>query len=173
MKHLSWSSFSAIKQTTMIGSIALCLAALALPIAGQQQQRPPIFPVFILDSHPVSLEASLVAVAPIPTQTYQSIVTLRVDCPRSVSPENDACRALGVYPAEVYHTQGSVYGGTVTAAGAGLTTTTTWYCALGGSGGGPTPDLKGTCVRTIVGGAAAAAPPTTRLETTVINSCYV
>ncbi|KFZ20595.1 hypothetical protein V501_00023 [Pseudogymnoascus sp. VKM F-4519 (FW-2642)] len=123
-------------------------------------------PMFILDSAPISLEAAIISVSPVPTWTYQSIVTYSVDCPQSASPDNDACRALSIYPAEVWHTQGSMWGGTTTARADD--STTTWTCNLG-SGVSEVSKTRGpSCVKSING-----AGGTTRVETTWLGPCYV
>ncbi|KAI5859776.1 hypothetical protein GGS23DRAFT_614578 [Durotheca rogersii] len=57
------------------------------------------------------------------------VVRYVVDCPAENPPENDACRALSIYPADAHHIQGSVYGGAITTRGLGQTMT--WMCALG------------------------------------------
>ena len=144
--------------------LAVLLGALVASGAVSSQS---LFPVFILDSAPRSLDGSIVAANPDPAETGHTVVTLAVDCPKTASPDNDACRAQGIYPAEVYHTQGSVYGGTVTASADD--STTTWSCALGGCGGcaGGAPDLNGNCVKTVVAGGS------TRVESTSLDGCYV
>jgi hypothetical protein len=84
-----------------------------------------------------------------------------VACPTAASPENDACRSAGIYPAQVYHTQGSVWGGTTTYSADD--STTTWVCTLGGSG----DSLTGECTKTIASGGS------TRTETSQYDDCYV
>jgi hypothetical protein len=116
--------------------------------------------LFLPDSEPLSLEASAVAVNT-PTVGRNPVTTLEVACPTAVSPENDACRSAGIYPAQVYHTQGSVWGGTTTYSADD--STTTWVCTLGGSN----PTLSGECTKTIVGGGS------TRTETAEYGNCYV
>lgn len=103
--------------------------------------------LFLVDSEPLSLEASAVAVNTVGTgPDANTVTTLEVACPTAASPANDDCRAAGIYPAQVFHTQGSVWGGTTTEPYDD--STTTWYCALGGS----EPTLTGACNKTIVSG---------------------
>lgn len=63
------------------------------------------------------------------------VITYSVACPSAISPENDACRDLNIYPAEVYHTQGSVWGGILT--NRAEEHTTAWICSLGDCGNCP------------------------------------
>jgi hypothetical protein len=114
--------------------------------------------LFLPDSQPLSLDASAVAVN---TAGPSPVTTLEVACPTAASPDNDACRLAGIYPAQVYHTAGSVWGGTTTYSADD--STTTWVCTLGGN-----PPISGSadCTKTIVGGS-------TRTETEAYNACYV
>ncbi|KAK4142737.1 uncharacterized protein C8A04DRAFT_13030 [Dichotomopilus funicola] len=103
--------------------------------------------LFLVDSEPLSLEASAVAVNTVGSGlNANAVTTLEVACPTAASPANDDCRAAGIYPAQVFHTQGSVWGGTTTEPYDD--STTTWYCALGGS----EPTLTAACNKTIVSG---------------------
>ncbi|KAK4120140.1 hypothetical protein N657DRAFT_649494 [Parathielavia appendiculata] len=114
--------------------------------------------LFLPDSEPISLEASAIAVN---TVGRDPVTTLQVACPTAASPENDACRSAGIYPAQVYHTQGPVWGGTTTYSVDD--STTTWVCTLGGSN----PKLSGECTKTIVSSGS------TRTETAEYGNCYV
>ncbi|KAI0382551.1 hypothetical protein F5Y04DRAFT_47949 [Hypomontagnella monticulosa] len=116
---------------------------------------------------PASLEASIIE-----SKTYSEgannnyVVTYQVDCPAAKSPENDACRDLSLYPQELYHTQGSVFGGTWTRDSKGATT---WRCELGScrkcSGfGAKTAD----CSLTINN---SGSEPTT--ASVSVNSCFL
>jgi hypothetical protein len=117
---------------------------------------------FLPDSQPISLEASAVAVNTIGVAPYtETVTTLVLACPTAASPDNDACRAAGIYPANVFHTQGSVWGGTTTYPADD--STTTWLCKLGGAGS----ELHGECVKTIASGGS------TRTETSQYDHCYV
>jgi hypothetical protein len=80
---------------------------------------------FLPDSEPLSLDASIISVyRPSNSPREKPVTTLQLDCPTAPpSPANDACRAAGIYPAQVYHTQGSVWGGTTTYAADDSTTT--------------------------------------------------
>ncbi|KFY16824.1 hypothetical protein V492_01064 [Pseudogymnoascus sp. VKM F-4246] len=151
----------------MVARIPFAQTALAVLLTWAQPsvQKTFVTPMFILDSAPLSLDASVVAMTPMPTLTYQSIVTYSVDCPQSATPDNDACRALSIYPAEVWYTQGSLWGGTTTARADD--TTTVWMCDLGSSVGGGTTGGP-FCVKSIAAAGAAA-----RVETTFLNSCYI
>lgn len=74
-----------------------------------------------------------------------SVTTLRAVCPSASSPENDACRAISSFPMDIYHTQGSIFGGTMTAPN--KERTTMWECALGtGDNGVNSADCSSTIV---------------------------
>ena len=149
----------------MYHSPAQAALAVLLVCGRTSGQTTSVMPMFILDSAPLSLDASIVAVSPVPTETKKSVVTYSVDCPQPATPDNDACRAQSIYPAEVWHTQGSVWGGTTTARADD--STTAWMCDLGvGISGGTTAGPF--CVKSITAAGAAA-----RVETTWLNSCYI
>ncbi|KAL2149086.1 hypothetical protein VTH82DRAFT_1772 [Thermothelomyces myriococcoides] len=114
--------------------------------------------LFLPDSEPLSLDGSVVGVS---TAGADPVTTWRVACPTGASPEDEACRAADIYPAQVYHTQGSVWGGTTTYLADD--STTTWVCTLGNSN----PTLSGECTKTIVKGQS------TRSETATYGNCYV
>jgi hypothetical protein len=118
-----------------------------------------LFTLFLPDSQPLSLEASVVTVNSAGTKPVTTVV---VDCPTAASPDNDACRSADIYPAQVYHTQGSVWGGTTTYSADD--STTTWVCTLQGS---PPDSGSAECTKTIVGGGS------TRTETEEYGACYV
>lgn len=122
---------------------------------------------FLPDSEPTSLDASIVAINTVVTVEIETIpvTTLEIACPTAASPENDACRAAGIYPARVYHTQGSVWGGTTT--DPADDSTTTWRCELGGGG----IRVSADCSKTVLSGRDAAA--TTRTESNSYDNCYV
>lgn len=111
--------------------MALVLAAsLSSAALGATAQSTGLVNFFLLDSEPRSLEASAIAVNTVGTPPNSYVVTtLKVACPTAASPDNDACRAAGIYPVQVYHTRGSVYGGTTT--NSVDDSTTTWVCSLG------------------------------------------
>ncbi|KAL2133666.1 hypothetical protein VTI74DRAFT_1944 [Chaetomium olivicolor] len=140
------------------------LMGLILPIAlaSAAAQSTGLITLFVLDSEPVSLEASAIAVNTVGTDP---VTTLQVACPTAASPENDACRSAGIYPAQVYHTKGSVWGGTTTYSADD--STTTWVCSLGGAG----VNLSATCTKDIISGGS------TRTVTTKYEhdggDCYV
>jgi hypothetical protein len=141
---------------------AFIVAVLVVPATAQSNS---ITQNFQLGSVPASLEASVITVVS-ETISHQTVpvYSYEVDCPTAKSPENDACRALSMYPAMAYHTQGSVWGGAVTASA--QSATTTWRCALGdcsGCSGGHT----GLCTKTITSGGSTVT------ETTEIDKCYV
>ncbi|KAK2602379.1 hypothetical protein N8I77_008917 [Diaporthe amygdali] len=110
----------------------------------------PLFPVFLYGARPLSLDASLIAAGPVPDDPYQSLWRFQLACPTgssssgsgSTREENpdDQCLLGGLFPAELYHTQGSIYGGTFTPRDAAATT---WRCELGSSGGDET--MSGDC----------------------------
>lgn len=136
-------------------SILYLSAATSLALS----QSTGLITLFLPDSQPLSLEASAVTVNSAGTKP---VTTVEVDCPTAVSPENDACRSAGIYPAQVYHTQGSVWGGTTTYSADD--STTTWVCTLQGS----VPEFgSAECTKTILGGGS------TRTETEKYEACYV
>lgn len=114
---------------------------------------------------PTSLEASVAASTLQTEQGYSRfVVDYTVDCAATASPENDACRSLSIYPAEVYHTQGSVWGGTITARLQEKTTTR--KCEFG-SYDSDEDSVGGRCSQTIV------SDSSTVTETTTLDKCYV
>ncbi|KAK4245939.1 hypothetical protein C7999DRAFT_42548 [Corynascus novoguineensis] len=129
-----------------------------LLLAPATAQSTGLLTLFLPDSEPLSLDASVVGVS---TAGTDPVTTLRVACPTGSSPENNACRTAGIYPAQVYHTRGSVWGGTTTYSADD--STTTWICTLGGSH----PTLSGDCTKTIV------ASDSTRTMTATYGNCYV
>ncbi|OBT57859.1 hypothetical protein VE04_02195 [Pseudogymnoascus sp. 24MN13] len=146
----------------MVAPIPFAQAALVVLLACARtsaQTTSAVMPMFFLDSAPLSLEAAIISVGPVATWTYQTIVTYSVDCPKSASPDNDACRAKSIYPAEVWHTQGSMWGGTTTALADDGTTTWLVTSRLGSREG--------------MGQSINAAGGATRVETTWIDSCYI
>ncbi|KAL2015388.1 hypothetical protein VTK56DRAFT_5542 [Thermocarpiscus australiensis] len=160
------------RMTRLIFAMGLALAARAT--AQTTAQTTAIATFFLPDSEPLSLDASVVAVNT--PDTDDPVTTLQIACPTAASPENDACRAAGIYPAQVYHTRGSVWGGTTTYARDD--STTTWRCALGdaarggGSGGGG--GVTAACSKTIVvGGGGSGGRATTRTESAAYDNCYV
>lgn len=98
---------------------------------------------FLPDSAPSSLVASIVQVTYVATVSNSTlgewVTSLVLDCPPTTKPVKDECRAAGIYPASVYHTRGSVWGGTTTRAADD--STTTWRCELGER---YTPSVNGT-----------------------------
>jgi hypothetical protein len=64
---------------------------------------------FQLGPVPASLEASVVtSYTTVSVHATQNVYSYQVDCATAQSPDNDACRALSIYPAIAYQTQGSV-----------------------------------------------------------------
>ncbi|KXX81591.1 hypothetical protein MMYC01_202194 [Madurella mycetomatis] len=141
------------------------LAALILQISfvviqgNAQSTRVATF--FLPDSEPLSLDASIIAVN---TVNDDAVTTLELACPTALSPENEACRSAGIYPAQAYHTQGSIWGGTTTYTADD--STTTWRCELG-SGSDDPPGVMGRCDKTIVENAV------TRTQSVSYDECYV
>ena len=138
----------------------------------------PIDMAFLPDSEPISLEASVIShsvsnfaatieVRPgttMPVWAKRIILSLRADCPSAETPENDACRAAGIYPADIDHTVPDRWGGTTTYAADN--STTTWGCRMGSvSAGGD--DLTADCSKTIESAGSL------RTESTVYDNCYV
>jgi hypothetical protein len=113
---------------------------------------------FIPDSHPRSLQASVVT-------KIDGTLTYRLSCPTGTSPENIACRGENRYPALATHSPGSVFAGAFTTASSGITTR--WDCALGSGSEATILDQDGVCNRTIVDGGR------TSLTSTAMNSCFV
>jgi hypothetical protein len=151
-----------MRSTSYLRLLARLILPMGLTRSPVAAQSTGLVTVFLPDSEPLSLEASAIAVNTVGSApNVDTITTLEVACPTAASPENDACRSAGIYPAQVYHTQGSVWGGTTTYSADD--STTTWVCSLGGSN----PDLSGQCTKTIVGGGS------TRTETAEFGNCYV
>ena len=146
---------------------AFCQATAAVFLLAMIQtnaQTTRVYQAFIINTAPVplSLDASIVAVTPNQgIYSTQTVLTMSVDCPKPASPENNACRAQSLYPIELWHTQGSMFGGTATLRVDD--STTAWTCDLGsGSDGGP------SCIMSIT-----AAGGATRVETTKLSECDV
>ncbi|KAH8882311.1 hypothetical protein GQ53DRAFT_753784 [Thozetella sp. PMI_491] len=142
--------------------VAKCLAALLLATGAAAQTS--ILPMFVLDSNaedPFFLGASIVDVHAVSTaHTSQIVMTMSVDCLPGSSPQNDACRARSFYPAEIWHTQGSIFGGTVTARAED--STTAYVCDLGSCG---KPECGPSCILDITAGGS------TRTDTITLDSC--
>ncbi|KAK0742648.1 hypothetical protein B0T18DRAFT_430083 [Schizothecium vesticola] len=130
---------------------------------------------FLPDSAPSSLVASVVQVTYVTTVSNSTggewVTSLVLDCPPTTKPVKDACRAAGIYPASVYHTRGSVWGGTTTLVADD--STTTWRCELGqryrpSVDGSSRPGSSAYCTKTI------EAPGKAR-ETVTMNydQCYL
>ncbi|KAL2193274.1 hypothetical protein P885DRAFT_45768 [Corynascus similis CBS 632.67] len=134
------------------------LFVVGLLLTAATAQSTGLVTLFLPDSEPLYLDASVVGVS---TAGTDPVTTLRVACPTGSSPGNKACRTAGIYPAQVYHTRGSVWGGTTTYSADD--STTTWICTLGGSH----PTLSGDCTKTII------ASDSTRTETATYGNCYV
>ncbi len=156
-------------QLATLTGLMLPMSFLLAPAAGQ---APGILTFFLPDSEPISLDASIIAVTNTAGIRSTPVTAMEIACPTAASPENDACRAAGIYPAQVYHTQGSVWGGTTTYAADD--STTTWRCELGSGGRVGTGDGQfetktgsGVCAKTIVSGGA------TRTESVTYDGCYV
>jgi hypothetical protein len=92
-------------------------------------QTTPIYAMFILDCRPASLNGGLVTVIQVLTKPDDVFMTFSIDCPTAINTDNNACRGQSIYPAEVWHTQGSVWGGTITSRL--YDSITAWYCGLG------------------------------------------
>ncbi|KAK4151224.1 hypothetical protein C8A00DRAFT_45528 [Chaetomidium leptoderma] len=152
-----------MKTTSYLSTATGLLFPMGLVLAPAAAQSTGLMTLFLPDSEPLSLEASAVAVNTVGTVP---VITLEVACPTAASPDNDACRRAGIYPAQVYHTQGSVWGGTTTYSADD--STTTWVCTLGGGG---ITGLAGECTKTIVSGGGSTTK--TRTETAQYEGCYV
>ena len=138
----------------------------------------PVDIAFIPDSEPLSLDASVIshsatvfhvsdAVRSGTTRgvfSNQVSVSLRVDCPSSKSPENDACRAAGIYPANIYHTKPDIWGGTTTYPADN--STTTWRCTVGSDAESRGAELMADCSKTI------ESAGNVRIESTIYDNCY-
>ncbi|KAH8592145.1 hypothetical protein B0O99DRAFT_246808 [Bisporella sp. PMI_857] len=115
----------------MLGMASMLQAWLLLSCLSLQAyaQSLPTTVLLQLGAVPASLEASIVASSTDSGIDKDGVVTYELNCASAVSPENDACRALNLYPAHAYHTQGSIWGGTITVRADEVTTT--WRCELG------------------------------------------
>ena len=115
-------------------------------------QSPSSATIFLLDAEPQTVEASVIAYTSVSGQS--PITTLLLSCPSTFA----SCISASVDGATVYHTQGSVFGGTLPGA-----TPTTFYCDLGTGSGDTIPDQNGQCNRTVG----------SETTSTALNSAYV
>ncbi|KAL1881958.1 hypothetical protein Daus18300_001012 [Diaporthe australafricana] len=140
-----------------------------IPTSQPSTTSAPLFPVFLYGARPLSLDASLIAADPLPDEPNKTLWRLQLACPTGTSSSSsgaaedtedadDQCARAGLFPAELYHTQGSVYGGTYTPQAAAATT---WRCELGGSTGDEQDPLSGDCSQWETEGASSTT--TTRL----------
>lgn len=141
-----------VPTTTMILHLHLAAATL-IARAAYAQASTSVTAVFQLpgDYIPSSLEASVITSYDITTSGLSPtfVITYRADCAKESSPQNNACRSLSLYPADFYHTQGSVWGGVMT--NGYLKRTTNWECSLGGIATGTGANARdATCHSTIV-----------------------
>lgn len=108
-----------------------------IPTSQPSTTSAPLFPVFLYGARPLSLDASLIAADPLPDQPNQTLWRLQLACPTGTSSssaaegedaegedDDDQCVRAGLFPAELYHTQGSSYGGTYTPQAAAATSRT-------------------------------------------------
>ncbi|KFY73900.1 hypothetical protein V499_06030 [Pseudogymnoascus sp. VKM F-103] len=96
----------------------------------------PLYPAFIhLPTPPAVLDATLLSAAPAVTGT-SGVFEWSIDCPSDENDDNDACRHLSVFPAQLWHTQNGGWRGKMTGE-KGITTV--WSCDLSGAEetGGP------------------------------------
>jgi len=108
--------------------------------------------IFLLDAEPQTVEASVIAYTSISGQN--PITTLLLSCLSTFAP----CISASIDGATAYHTQGSVFGGTLPGA-----IPTTFYCELGSGSGDTIPDQNGQCNQTVG----------SETISTVMNSAYV
>ncbi|KAH7018467.1 uncharacterized protein B0I36DRAFT_336007 [Microdochium trichocladiopsis] len=109
---------------------------------------------------PSSLMASIITSYDLVDQQTTAVVHYAVDCPPADKPDNNMCRSLGMYPMEVYYTQGSVRAGLMT--DQFRDRTTAWTCHLGTCPSSATAchgPVSASCNLTITG---SAGPATTR-----------
>jgi hypothetical protein len=121
-------------------------------------------------AHPASVEASIVSIRPDPSEVElgdSSVVTFALACPSASSPENDACRAAGIYPQLVTHTDGPWFEGAITA---GPDATTSWSCELAGNPG--SSDLSADCT-TKVFAKIGAGTTTTKLRSCAVEAGFI
>ncbi|OBT43799.1 hypothetical protein VE00_06283 [Pseudogymnoascus sp. WSF 3629] len=93
----------------------------------------PLYPAFIhLPTPPAVLDATLLSAAPGPTGSSDSsgVFEWSIDCPSAKNDDNDACRDLSVFPAQLWHTQNGGWRGEMTGK-KGITTV--WSCDLSGA----------------------------------------
>ncbi|KAI6083105.1 hypothetical protein F4821DRAFT_245645 [Hypoxylon rubiginosum] len=147
----------------VINSMGGLVGAVLLANAVATQLTQSITDVWQLGPAPASLDATVVgARSTIIEHVSFSIVSYAVDCPAASSPENDACRDLHIYPALLYHTQDSIYGGYWVEHDSYISSTTAWRCELGDCGPWCTASVQtADCVMTIGG---YIETTTTRLE---------
>ncbi|KAK8089597.1 hypothetical protein PG997_004558 [Apiospora hydei] len=134
----------------------------------------PVTDVFQLGPVPASLEASVVFSTEGVRDGYLGYGLERyvVDCPAARSPENDACRSLRLYPAEVYRDQSTIQGGVQTFRDAGVTMT--WRCELredAGDDSGVDDASTAVCDQTLIVAHSKTMEMTT--ITTSLDKCYI
>ncbi|KXJ86834.1 hypothetical protein Micbo1qcDRAFT_167913, partial [Microdochium bolleyi] len=146
-------------------------AAAAAARAPATTPAPTLAAIWQLAPAPASLEASVIAsTTELIASRPQYLVHYTVDCPRADTAENNACRQMSIYPAEVYYSQGSIRGGTYTDRAASRTTA--WRCALGtcqSSDAGCQGPVFARCNQTITAGASGGGAVTT--TTTSVAGC--
>jgi hypothetical protein len=145
----------------------LLLLLSSLCIQAQAQAQTSVTAVIQLAPAPASLEATVITRYKTEEAGFGSVgvVTYSVACPTAASPENDACRSLGIYPAQIWHTDGPYWGGVITTTAESRTET--WVCTLHDCSTCPA-DRDATCRRTIV-----SAGSTVTSETTMTDGCAV
>lgn len=134
---------------TMRQRHGLLLAAVLAPHQAIAQSSSSVT-IFLLDAEPQTVEASVIAY----TSGQNPITTLLLSCPSTFAP----CISASIDGATAYHTEGSVFGGTLLGA-----TPTTFYCELGSGSGDTIPGQNGECNRTVG----------SETTSTVLNSAYV
>ncbi|KAL7619479.1 hypothetical protein AAE478_010018 [Parahypoxylon ruwenzoriense] len=147
-----------------VSALSILLGAIFFSRYAHAQNTQSVTAAWQLGSVPASLDASVVESR---TGAGGSTVTYQVDCPASRSPENDACRSLSIYPAQMYHSQGSVYGGIVTERA--RSQTGTWRCELRDCN--TCPGSRAETADCSIVMRRSGLPDTT--SSTKVNSCYV
>lgn len=124
----------------------------------------PLFPLFIFNARPSSLDASLISAGLAPDDhESRSLHRFQVACPTGANDADAQCSSANLFPAEIYHTQGSLYGGTFRQAARAATT---WQCELGSSSDDDdASSIYGTCSQWSGNGNTTS--------TTSLDTCYV
>ncbi|KAK3393299.1 hypothetical protein B0H63DRAFT_457923 [Podospora didyma] len=151
-------------QSPSVALLAGCLLQQAILAVAQIAPQTTAFPTTMFypgAAHPSSMGASILAVNDDPKRAGNKVLTYAVQC----LSDNFAGGCPSFPSGQLYHTQGSVWGGTI-ATGAALRTTTTFVCSLGGNPG--KWGMSADCTYTI-----GAGVTTTKLASCEAQSAFI